>query len=57
MIIINASEEYCEVWVTEDDDAICLQDETGESLYFSQKQADELLPVLEHFIKTGKLPE
>lgn len=57
MIIINATEEYCEVWVTEDDDAICLQDETGDSLYLSQKQATELLPILENFIKTGELPE
>ncbi|QHJ79604.1 MAG: hypothetical protein [Caudoviricetes sp.] len=59
MKTLQSADEYCDVWVwvPDEEGAICLQDETGEIVYMNKKQAAELLPILEHFIKTGELPE
>lgn len=49
--------DYCEVFVSNADNAVCLQDETGEAVYLDAKMAKELIPALQHFIATGALPE
>ena len=42
----------------DDTPVLCLgYDETEDVIGFDKEQAQQLLPILEHFIKTGELPD
>ncbi len=56
---MNQSKRYeGDIWA---DVLLCgmlwVADEYGSPIVLSKKNAAELLPILEHFIKTGELPE
>lgn len=57
MKTLESEHDYCDVWVTNADAAVCIQDVTGEEVYLDKKQASQLIPLLQHFIETGELPE
>ena len=42
----------------DDTPVLCLgYDENEDAIGFDKEQAQQLLPILEHFIKTGELPD
>lgn len=57
MKTLESENDYCDVWVTNADAAVCIQDATGEAIYLDKKQALQLIPLLQHFTETGELPE
>lgn len=60
---LKETENCYKVFVTADrleDDTPVLSlgyDETEDAIGFDKEQAQQLLPILKHFIKTGELPD
>lgn len=56
----NCYKVFVGVYGLDDDNTpvLCLgYDETEDAIGFDKEQAQQLLPILEHFIKTGELPD
>lgn len=56
-MIIEETEICYKLYINADSNLFIIKDKFGDYVQLDKHQAEQLLPILQHFIETGALPE